>query len=71
MTHPAHRILCVDSSPRRLHDLTELRGVQRGAHVVLLAAAAVYSLATPWLPRRGWRSSPDGRGPSSRAAPLR
>ena len=23
MTHPAHRILCVDSSPRRLHDLTD------------------------------------------------
>jgi CheY-like chemotaxis protein len=24
MMHPAHRILCVDSSPRRLHDLTEI-----------------------------------------------
>lgn len=23
MTRPSHRILCVDSSPRRLHDLTE------------------------------------------------
>jgi DNA-binding NtrC family response regulator len=23
MTRPAHRILCVDSSPRRLHDLTD------------------------------------------------
>jgi DNA-binding response OmpR family regulator len=23
MTHPAHRILCVDSSPRRLHALTD------------------------------------------------
>lgn len=23
MTQPAHRILCVDSSPRRLHDLTD------------------------------------------------
>ena len=23
MTHSAHRILCVDSSPRRLHDLTD------------------------------------------------
>ena len=38
MTRPAHRILCVDSSPRRLHDLTDT--LQRAGFDVWTARGA-------------------------------
>jgi len=48
MTRPAHRILCVDSSPRRLHDLTDLLGkagfdvwTARGASEAVCLAASL------------------------------
>ena len=48
MTDPSHRILCVDSSPRRLHDLTDTLGkagfdvwTARGASDAVCLASAL------------------------------